>query len=80
MALNSLLIDPNREYDGEWRWFDEDMLNCCKPSDIIKIKAGITLAKVNILLYKLITKIYFYYKIGSLFSEVLWSKFNIILL
>jgi glutathione gamma-glutamylcysteinyltransferase len=29
MALNALAIDPERLWKGAWRWFAEDMLDCC---------------------------------------------------
>ncbi len=45
MALNSLFIDPERVWQGVWRWFDDTMLDCCEPLDLIKLK-GITLAKL----------------------------------
>lgn len=48
MALNSLLIDPNRVWQGVWRWFDESMLDCCEPLDVIKVK-GITITKLRCL-------------------------------
>lgn len=48
MALNALLIDPNRVWQGVWRWFDESMLDCCSPLDAIKLQ-GLTLAKANCL-------------------------------
>jgi hypothetical protein len=48
MALNALLIDPRRVWQGMWRWFDEEMLNCCESLDNIKEK-GITLAKLGCL-------------------------------
>lgn len=31
MALNALAIDPGRLWKGSWRWFAEDMLDCCLP-------------------------------------------------
>jgi glutathione gamma-glutamylcysteinyltransferase len=31
MALNGLAIDPERQWKGAWRWFAEDMLDCCLP-------------------------------------------------
>lgn len=52
MVLNALNIDPNRLWKGPWRWFAEDMLDCCTPLDVVK-KRGITfnefscLAKCN---------------------------------
>jgi len=48
MALNSLLLDPGRIWQGSWRWFDESMLDCCEPLDIVKLK-GITLSKLGCL-------------------------------
>jgi glutathione gamma-glutamylcysteinyltransferase len=41
MCLNALNIDPNRLWKGPWRWFAEDMLDCCTPLDVVK-KRGIT--------------------------------------
>lgn len=48
MALNSLLLDPQRVWQGVWRWFDESMLDCCEPLDIVRVK-GITLPKLSCL-------------------------------
>lgn len=31
MALNALFIDPERQWKGPWRWFSEEMLDCCVP-------------------------------------------------
>lgn len=42
MVLNALEIDPGRIWKGPWRWYHEDMLDCCIPIDIVKSK-GITL-------------------------------------
>ena len=36
VALNALDIDPGRIWKGPWRWYHEDMLNCCVPLDIIQ--------------------------------------------
>jgi glutathione gamma-glutamylcysteinyltransferase len=41
MCLNALNIDPNRLWKGPWRWFAEDMLDCCTPLEVVK-KRGIT--------------------------------------
>lgn len=43
MALNALLVDPNRVWQGVWRWFDESMLDCCQSLDVTRLK-GLTLA------------------------------------
>lgn len=45
MALNALLIDPQRTWQGVWRWFDESQLDCCEPLDIVRLK-GITMDKL----------------------------------
>ena len=31
MALNALAIDPGRPWKGSWRWFGEELLDCCLP-------------------------------------------------
>jgi glutathione gamma-glutamylcysteinyltransferase len=31
VALNALGIDPGRLWKGPWRWFTEDLLDCCVP-------------------------------------------------
>uniref|UniRef100_A0A1I8JNM6 glutathione gamma-glutamylcysteinyltransferase n=1 Tax=Macrostomum lignano TaxID=282301 RepID=A0A1I8JNM6_9PLAT len=31
MCLNSLEVDPGRVWKGPWRWFHEEMLDCCVP-------------------------------------------------
>lgn len=31
VALNALSIDPQRSWKGPWRWFSEDLLDCCSP-------------------------------------------------
>lgn len=41
MVLNSLEMDPGQQWKGVWRWYSEDMLDCCAPLDIVKQK-GIT--------------------------------------
>lgn len=48
MALNALLIDPGRIWQGTWRWFDESMLNCCESLEVVREK-GITLSKLSCL-------------------------------
>ena len=46
MALNAILLDPSRPWQGSvWRWFDESMLDCCDSQDVIKAQ-GITMAKL----------------------------------
>lgn len=48
MVLNALLIDPKRVWNGVWRWFSEDMLDCCDDVDLIKLQ-GINMLKLNCL-------------------------------
>lgn len=35
MVLNSLDVDPGRVWKGPWRWYHEQMLDCCVPLQII---------------------------------------------
>jgi len=41
MCLNALGVDPGRDWKLPWRWFSEDMLECCTPMSVIKQK-GLT--------------------------------------
>ena len=36
MALNALAIDPGRLWKGPWRWFAEDLLDCCVPLSTVR--------------------------------------------
>lgn len=36
MCLNALRIDPRRIWKGVWRWFAEDMLDCCAPLEVVR--------------------------------------------
>src|SRR5687768_4068154 len=36
VALNALGVDPGRLWKGPWRWFAEDLLDCCVPLDEIR--------------------------------------------
>ncbi|KAF8392164.1 hypothetical protein HHK36_022506 [Tetracentron sinense] len=38
MVLNTLAIDPGRQWKGCWRWFDEVMLDSCDPIEKIKME------------------------------------------
>lgn len=42
MVLNTLSIDARRTWKGPWRWFHEEMLDCCNPLESVK-EHGITL-------------------------------------
>jgi glutathione gamma-glutamylcysteinyltransferase len=45
MALNSLGIDPGRAWRGSWRWFSEELLDCCTPLDHVQ-KRGLSIEEV----------------------------------
>ena len=34
MVLNSLSVDPGRVWKGPWRWYHENMLDCCVPLQV----------------------------------------------
>jgi len=38
MVLNALEVDPGKVWKGPWRWYHENMLECCVPLDVIKEK------------------------------------------
>ncbi|PAA70519.1 hypothetical protein BOX15_Mlig000949g5, partial [Macrostomum lignano] len=44
MCLNSLEVDPGKVWKGPWRWFHEEMLDCCVQVDRVR-KHGLTLAE-----------------------------------
>ncbi|MEW5316215.1 MAG: hypothetical protein WDW38_007597 [Sanguina aurantia] len=44
MTLNALSIDPRRPWKGVWRWFHEELLDCCKPLVEVQ-KDGVTLSQ-----------------------------------
>ena len=31
MVLNTLQVDPKKVWKGVWRWYHENMLDCCVP-------------------------------------------------
>mmetsp|Transcript_5084 Transcript_5084/g.7018 ORF Transcript_5084/g.7018 Transcript_5084/m.7018 type:complete len:367 (+) Transcript_5084:62-1162(+) len=45
MCLNALSIDPERVWKGIWRWFAEDMLECCISLEEVREK-GTTLEQI----------------------------------
>ena len=45
VVLNALAIDPGRLWRGPWRWFGEEMLDCCSPLDEVR-REGITLPRL----------------------------------
>ncbi len=44
-ALNALGVDPQQQWKGPWRWFSEELLDCCKPLDEIR-RSGVSLDEV----------------------------------
>ncbi|MCC6552623.1 MAG: phytochelatin synthase [Polyangiaceae bacterium] len=42
VVLNALAIDPGRAWRGPWRWYSEEMLDCCRPLDQV-MKEGVTM-------------------------------------
>jgi glutathione gamma-glutamylcysteinyltransferase len=42
VALNALSIDPGRVWKGAWRWFSEEMLDCCVPLEAVRGR-GVTM-------------------------------------
>ncbi|GJN94381.1 hypothetical protein Rhopal_007461-T1 [Rhodotorula paludigena] len=42
MILNSFEVDPQRKWKGGWRWYDQDMLDCCRPLTAVETD-GLTL-------------------------------------
>lgn len=48
VALNALGVDPGRSWKGPWRWFGEEMLDCCVALDDVR-KVGLTLDEVGCL-------------------------------
>src|SRR5881394_4428695 len=48
VALNALEIDPGRIWKGPWRWFGEDLLDCCLPHEQVRDQ-GVTLDELTCL-------------------------------
>ena len=57
MVLNALQIDPRRKWRGPWRWFDETMLDCCKPLTEV-VKEGISLDQVSFSRFTLVLNVH----------------------
>lgn len=45
MVLNALAIDPGRQWRGPWRWFGEELLDCCRPLEVVR-REGLTVAQL----------------------------------
>ncbi|WBW73303.1 phytochelatin synthetase [Schizosaccharomyces osmophilus] len=48
MILNSLKVDPGRLWKGSWRWYDQNMLDCCRSLKDIE-RDGVTLEEFSCL-------------------------------
>jgi glutathione gamma-glutamylcysteinyltransferase len=48
VALNALGIDPGRLWKGPWRWFAEDLLDCCVPLPEVR-KRGLDIDELSCL-------------------------------
>ncbi|HKU42333.1 MAG TPA: phytochelatin synthase family protein [Polyangiales bacterium] len=48
VALNALAIDPGRLWKGPWRWFAEDLLDCCVPLSHVR-ERGLSLDELGCL-------------------------------
>lgn len=48
VALNALGVDPQRLWKGPWRWFSEELLDCCLSLDQVRAR-GVTLAELSCL-------------------------------
>ncbi|KAI9249149.1 Phytochelatin synthase-domain-containing protein [Phascolomyces articulosus] len=44
MVLNALEVDPKRRWKGNWRWYSDELLECCSSKEEMK-KNGITFDK-----------------------------------
>jgi glutathione gamma-glutamylcysteinyltransferase len=49
MVLNALSIDPKRPWKGSWRWFHEQLLDCCLPLNKVA-QDGVVLTQVGVVL------------------------------
>lgn len=45
VVLNALAIDPGRQWRGPWRWFGEELLDCCRPLEVVR-REGLTVAQM----------------------------------
>ncbi len=45
VVLNALAIDPGRQWRGPWRWFGEELLDCCRPLEVVR-REGVTMGQL----------------------------------
>ncbi|MEP7126139.1 MAG: phytochelatin synthase family protein [Byssovorax sp.] len=48
VVLNALAIDPGRSWKGPWRWYSEELLDCCRPLEMVK-REGLTMSQLRCL-------------------------------
>jgi glutathione gamma-glutamylcysteinyltransferase len=48
VALNALGVDPKRPWKGAWRWYSEELLDCCVPLPEVR-EHGVTLEELGCL-------------------------------
>jgi glutathione gamma-glutamylcysteinyltransferase len=50
VALNAMAVDPRQNWKAPWRWYQEELLQCCCDFDLEEVKKrGITLAEFRCL-------------------------------
>ncbi|EDO44619.1 predicted protein [Nematostella vectensis] len=49
VTLNALRIDPQRIWKTPWRWFTEELLDNCRPIDVVREAGGITMEEFSCL-------------------------------
>ncbi|KAL1925560.1 uncharacterized protein VTP21DRAFT_443 [Calcarisporiella thermophila] len=47
-VLNALEIDPKAKWKGVWRWYHDELLDCCRPLEHVRLK-GVTLPEFGCL-------------------------------
>jgi glutathione gamma-glutamylcysteinyltransferase len=45
VVLNALGVDPGRLWKGPWRWFAEELLDCCSPLERVRAR-GVTIQEL----------------------------------
>jgi glutathione gamma-glutamylcysteinyltransferase len=48
VALNALGVDPGRLWKGPWRWFSEELLDCCVSLEVVR-RRGLSLDELGCL-------------------------------
>ena len=38
MVLNALSVDPGKRWKGVWRWYSDEMIECCAPLEVLKVR------------------------------------------